>query len=470
MEQLYEDMMASYDIQGAGHKDTLIMICKTSLKANQLIDMGDIEGFQKMSKVYDTLMKSGKFTAAQNKAEAGEYVDSISELVLMFEKDGFIPRYYVETPQDKVDYVIQDMQEYTHTLITEEMHLGALIEKAVQKIEEDRLKELEDEIDDVDEEEAFDRRSIAGFCDGYIKEIVVCDMHTYKGWEHDTEKTIVECQKETIRHEIVHAFFYESGLWDNSFGIDNSWAKNEEMVDYLNKFQPKIICTYVSTIEALAKEQMKGTLRLNLKEVFTGGETLSQKTREHIESVFGCKMRSMYASTEASGIALDCNYGHLHLHNDSLIVEPVDENNNPVPVGEKSHKILITSLYERTVPLIRYEVSDKVTIHNTPCKCGNKSPWVEVEGRSVEPPFIFKNMDGEVAVSTFMLFVKTMGMPNVRKIQLILRCCENLIFLYIIYGSRYEKIGELSSECARIRVNHSTECTWYSAKHLQSAK
>ena len=45
MEQLYEDMMASYDIQGAGHKDTLIMICKTSLKANQLIDIGDIVGF-----------------------------------------------------------------------------------------------------------------------------------------------------------------------------------------------------------------------------------------------------------------------------------------------------------------------------------------------------------------------------------------------------------------------------------------
>ena len=84
-----------------------------------------------------------------------------------------------------------------------------------------------------DEEEAFDRRSIAGFCDGYAKEIVVCDMHTYKGWEHDTEKTIVGCQKETTRHEIVHAFFYESGLWDSSLGIDNSWAKNEEMVDWI---------------------------------------------------------------------------------------------------------------------------------------------------------------------------------------------------------------------------------------------
>ena len=84
-----------------------------------------------------------------------------------------------------------------------------------------------------DEEKEFERLSIYGFCDGYAKEIVVCDMSTYKGWEHEEEKTIIAAQKQTIRHEIVHAFFYESGLWNNSLGIDNSWAKNEEMVDWI---------------------------------------------------------------------------------------------------------------------------------------------------------------------------------------------------------------------------------------------
>mgnify|MGYP006864401818 FL=1 len=60
-----------------------------------------------MSKVYDTLMKSGKFTAAQNKAESGEFVDSISELVEICEKQGFIPRYHIDTPNDKVDETLQ---------------------------------------------------------------------------------------------------------------------------------------------------------------------------------------------------------------------------------------------------------------------------------------------------------------------------------------------------------------------------
>lgn len=154
LEQLYEEMMASYDIQGAGHKDTLKLICKTSLKANQLIDIGDIEGFQKMSKVYDSLMKSGKFTAAQNKAESGEFVDSIGELIELCEKEGYIERYYIEQPHDKVDLTIQDMQRYTRTLIEDETNINTMVEKALRenaKEDEEKAKNAESDIvDDAD--------------------------------------------------------------------------------------------------------------------------------------------------------------------------------------------------------------------------------------------------------------------------------------------------------------------------------
>ena len=148
LEQLYEEMMSSYDVQGAGHIDTLKLVCKTSLKANQLIDIGDIEGFQKMSKVYDSLMKSGKFTAAQNKAETGEYVDSISELVELCEKEGFIPRFYIAQPNDQVDATLQDLKHYTHTLVTEEMNLGNLIENAIKEMSKEEAKEEDEDIDD----------------------------------------------------------------------------------------------------------------------------------------------------------------------------------------------------------------------------------------------------------------------------------------------------------------------------------
>lgn len=153
LEQLYEEMMASYDVQGAGHIDTLKLVCKTSLKANQLIDIGDIEGFQKMSKVYDSLMKSGKFTAAQNKAESGEFIDSIGELVALCEREGFIPRYYIDEPNDKVDRTLQDLQSYTRDLINEETNLSSMIEHALREIEKDKENEAKLESDDGSEDE-----------------------------------------------------------------------------------------------------------------------------------------------------------------------------------------------------------------------------------------------------------------------------------------------------------------------------
>ena len=147
LEQLYEEMRASYDVQGAGHIDTLKLLCKTSLKANQLIDMGDIEGFQKMSKVYDSLMKSGKFTAQQNK-EDGEFVDAIGQLVEICEKEGFIPRYYIDKPNDRVDETLADMKGYTKTLVYEELNLGNLIEQSIKTMMSEENKEEDEDIEE----------------------------------------------------------------------------------------------------------------------------------------------------------------------------------------------------------------------------------------------------------------------------------------------------------------------------------
>lgn len=148
LEQLYNQMMESYDIQTAAHIDTLKLVCKTSLKANQLIDINDIEGYQKMSKVYDTLMKSGRFTASQNKEQGSEFVDSIGELVAVCEKEGFIPRYYIDKPNDKVDETLLDLKNYTHSLVTEEMNLGNLIETSLKIMMQEEAKE-----EDIDEDE-----------------------------------------------------------------------------------------------------------------------------------------------------------------------------------------------------------------------------------------------------------------------------------------------------------------------------
>lgn len=98
-----------------------------------------------------------------------------------------------------------------------------------------------------DEDEAFERRSISGYCDGYTKTIVICDMTTYKGWEHEQKETAEQCQKLCLRHEITHAFLNESGLQDSCFAYDGAWAKNEEMIDWIAIQTPKMIKAFEET-------------------------------------------------------------------------------------------------------------------------------------------------------------------------------------------------------------------------------
>lgn len=135
LERNYNEMMQSFDIQDADTTNTLILLCKTNLKMNQAIDCGDVEGFQKLSKVSESLRKSAKFTAAQNKEEKDDYVDCIGELVTMCEKEGFIPRYITDVPQDKVDLTLKDMNNYVKKLVTQDLGFGQQIEDAIKKIQ-----------------------------------------------------------------------------------------------------------------------------------------------------------------------------------------------------------------------------------------------------------------------------------------------------------------------------------------------
>lgn len=98
-----------------------------------------------------------------------------------------------------------------------------------------------------DEDEAFARRSIDGYCDGYLKEIVVCDMNTNPNWKKEPKKAIDVCQKEILRHEIVHGFLNESGLCDSAFTYNGAWSRCEEMVDWIALQGEKI---YRAWIEA----------------------------------------------------------------------------------------------------------------------------------------------------------------------------------------------------------------------------
>ena len=133
LEQLYTEFMNSFDIQGAARIDTLKKICKTSLKMDEAIDSGDIDTYQKLSRVYDQMMKAAKFTEAQNKDSDGDSFDSVSAIVDFVEAhSGAIPKYECKEPQDIMDKIIFDLKEYTKNLIYEDKALAQEIEKYIQ--------------------------------------------------------------------------------------------------------------------------------------------------------------------------------------------------------------------------------------------------------------------------------------------------------------------------------------------------
>lgn len=146
LEEIYKKYESEYELN-VDRAETLKSICKTKLKMDQAIDIDDIRSYKDLSAVYDQLRKSGKFTESQNVEQQKREIDSIGELVQFVEnKGGIIPRFEnpEEEPQDKIDFLINDMKNYINNLVRNELGLGSLIESYVEKLRKQEVKSAED--------------------------------------------------------------------------------------------------------------------------------------------------------------------------------------------------------------------------------------------------------------------------------------------------------------------------------------
>lgn len=136
LETFYNEMMNSFDIQDADTRGTLILICKNNLKMNQAIDQGDLQGYQKLARTSDLMRKSAKFTAAQNKEQRSQFVDSVGQLVAYCQKNGHkIPRMEITVDHDIVDKVINDLKAYNKSLVYQDTALARQIEDYLKRRE-----------------------------------------------------------------------------------------------------------------------------------------------------------------------------------------------------------------------------------------------------------------------------------------------------------------------------------------------
>jgi phenylacetate-coenzyme A ligase PaaK-like adenylate-forming protein len=158
----------------------------------------------------------------------------------------------------------------------------------------------------------------------------------------------------------------------------------EQIVAGLNAAQPEVLGGYPSLLHQLAAAAESGALSISPKIVFSSSEPLLPEIREAIGSAWHATLLNMWATTEGLGMAASCGHGPgMHLNDDLVIVEPVDETGAPVAPGVRSAKVLITPLYtQEPLPLLRYEITDEVTLLDQSCPCGSAHRLItDIQGR-----------------------------------------------------------------------------------------
>jgi len=168
------------------------------------------------------------------------------------------------------------------------------------------------------------------------------------------------------------------GWWLPSLRADAA-APMKETAAQLTKWQPDLLFTYGSLLGPLAAAQLDGRMDIAPRAIACGADALPQGARQRAQEAWGSAVFEEYAATETAGIAAECEvHRGLHLYEDLLVVEPVDDEHQPVPPGVPATRLLVTVLFGRTLPLIRYELPDGVRLRTEACPCGR--PFLSIDG------------------------------------------------------------------------------------------
>lgn len=167
----------------------------------------------------------------------------------------------------------------------------------------------------------------------------------------------------------------------SAFSITDAYL--ETISNEINKFKPAYIYGYVSAVAELASYYKRHSLTVpdSVKSVITTSEILTTSLRNHIESSFKRKVFNEYGCGEVGSIAHECELGNMHIMSDNIIVECINELGEVTSDGE----IVVTDLFNYSMPLIRYRLGDYATLEKGLCDCGRTLPLIKnIHGRAYD--------------------------------------------------------------------------------------
>jgi phenylacetate-CoA ligase len=200
-------------------------------------------------------------------------------------------------------------------------------------------------------------------------------------------------------------------------------AQVEQLVD----IDPVYLYMFPSNLEGMLSVLEHRHLRLrSLRRIFTVSETLEDWLRQRARRILGVEIADQYGATEAS-IAWQCPHGSYHANAEHVLLEVIDDAGRPVTPGEVG-RVVITTLENYLMPLVRYEIGDYAITATGACPCGRTLPLL---GRVVGRKFsLFRTSDGRLFSAT-LLTELIRACPGMGQFQLLQRTAESYVVRYV---------------------------------------
>jgi phenylacetate-CoA ligase len=147
-----------------------------------------------------------------------------------------------------------------------------------------------------------------------------------------------------------------------------------QQLEWLARKDPEYLITFPSNAAALARySQIDGVSLQNLREVRLVSEAVDEELRTSLHAAWGVTVTDTYSAQETGTLALQCP-GHTvyHVQSENILLEVVDANGHACEPGETG-RVLVTTLHNFAMPLIRYEIGDYATVGEA-CNCGRGLP------------------------------------------------------------------------------------------------
>ena len=215
------------------------------------------------------------------------------------------------------------------------------------------------------------------------------------------------------RQDVVPGGVFSSGLFDfiaaehTLSAYEYTEAQLVKWARYIQSYRPVLLQGYASVLSEVARVVIANNMAMpkTLVGVYSTAEVLTDSQRQRMQQAFGCKVFNQYGSREIPNIACECRLGNMHAFTDMVHLESV-------PL-ENENRLLVTSLTNRLMPMIRYDIGDSGRLLDGECGCGLPFPLMEMDmcrqndlirtrsGKTVHPSYFNRLLYGQTQIRQY---------------------------------------------------------------------